>query len=45
MKYLTAVVVVGLAFYSLEMATTASEIEPFKTAITAKFARSWPFAA
>ena len=42
-KYATAVIVIGLAFYSLDMATTASEIEPFKTAITAKFARAWPF--
>lgn len=25
------------------MATTASEVEPFKTAITARFARNWPF--
>ena len=43
-KYATAIIVIGLAFYSLDMATTASEIEPFKTAITAKFERAWPFA-
>lgn len=42
-KYVAAAVLIGLAFYSVEMATTASEIEPFKTAITAKFVRGWPF--
>ncbi len=42
-KYGTAVFVIGSAFYSLDLATTASEIEPFKTVITAKFERAWPF--
>ncbi len=44
LKYVAAVFVIGLAFYSVDLATTASEIEPFKTAITAKFERGWPFA-
>ncbi len=42
-KYVAAVVVLGLAFISMDWATAAAEIEPFKTAITAKFERSWPF--
>jgi hypothetical protein len=44
-KYVTAVAVVGLAFYSLDMAMTAAEIEPFKTAITSGFTRAAPFVA
>ncbi|MBT5860304.1 MAG: 4Fe-4S binding protein, partial [Alphaproteobacteria bacterium] len=42
-KYIAAVVVVGLVFISVEMAGTASEMEPFKTAISANFMRAWPF--
>ena len=42
-KYIAAVVVVGLVFVSVDMAGTASEMEPFKTAISAKFMRTWPF--
>jgi NosR/NirI family nitrous oxide reductase transcriptional regulator len=44
LKYVLAVGLIGLAFYSIESATTMSEIEPFKTAITAGFSRAWPFA-
>ena len=42
-KYIAAVVVVGLVFFSVDMAGTASEMEPFKTAISANFMRAWPF--
>ena len=42
-KYVTAIVIVGLAFVSIEAATAASEIEPFRTAITSKFVRGWPY--
>ncbi len=42
-KYLAAAVVLGLAFVSVGTAESAAEIEPFKTAITAKFTRAWPF--
>src|SRR5262249_37334452 len=42
-KYVAAAAVLGLAFINTDMATTASEIEPFKTAITAHFTRAWPF--
>ena len=31
-----------MVIYSLDMASTAAEVEPFRTAITAKFARNWP---
>jgi polyferredoxin len=42
-KYITAVVILGLAFYSAEAATQVAEVEPFKTAITSHFTRAWPF--
>jgi NosR/NirI family transcriptional regulator, nitrous oxide reductase regulator len=42
-KYVAAVAVLGLAFINTDMATSASEIEPFKTAITSHFVRNWPF--
>ena len=45
LKYVLAVGLIGLAVYSIEWATALSEIEPFKTAITAGFARAAPYAA
>ena len=42
-KYASAAAVFGVVIYSLEMASTAAELEPFRTAITAKFARNWPY--
>lgn len=42
-KYLSAAIILGLAFVSLDAAVTASEIEPFKTAINSHFTRSWPY--
>lgn len=42
-KYAAAAGVLGLAAYSMALATTAAEIEPFKTAITMKFERTWPY--
>lgn len=44
-KYLAAVVVIGLVFFSVEWADRAGEIEPFKTVITVKLDREWPFVA
>ena len=44
-KYAVAAGVLGLAAYSMTMATTAAEVEPFKTAITMKFQRTWPYVA
>ena len=42
-KYIVLIVLVGASFYSLELAEKMSEIEPFKTAITLNFVRTWPF--
>ena len=42
-KYIAAAVLLTLAFASIEAAESAAEIEPFKTAITAKFSRAWPY--
>ncbi len=42
-KYVAAVIVFGLAAFSLSAATTAAEVEPFKTAITLTFQRSAPY--
>ncbi len=44
-KYALAAGVLGLAAHSMSMATTAAEIEPFKTAITLKFQRTLPYLA
>ena len=42
-KYVILLILVGMSFYSLEMAENMSEVEPFKTAITLNFVRYWPF--
>ena len=42
-KYAAAAALLVLAFASIGTAESAAEIEPFKTAITAKFARAWPY--
>ena len=42
-KYVVAAVVLGAAAVAPGVASVAAEIEPFKTAITMKFARAWPF--
>ena len=44
-KYLAAIVILGLAFVSADAADTAAELEPFKTVITVRLAREWPFVA
>jgi NosR/NirI family transcriptional regulator, nitrous oxide reductase regulator len=44
-KYIAAAVLLGLAFVSIETAESAAEVEPFKTAITSKFTRAWPYLA
>ena len=44
-KYVAAALVLGLGFADSALATGATEIEPFKTAITAHFDRAWPFVA
>jgi NosR/NirI family transcriptional regulator, nitrous oxide reductase regulator len=42
-KYVAAVVVLALALTSLDPSGASTEIEPFKTAITSKFTRAWPY--
>ncbi len=42
-KYIIFLGLFGLSFYSMVMAEIAAEVEPFKTAITLKFMRAWPF--
>jgi len=42
-KYIIFICLFGLSLYSVELAFKVAEIEPFKTAITLKFMRSWPY--
>jgi NosR/NirI family nitrous oxide reductase transcriptional regulator len=42
-KYMIFLGLVGLSFYSLELAERYAEVEPFKTAIILKFDRPWPY--
>jgi len=42
-KYTLFVAIVALSFYSMEQALILSETEPFKTAISMRFMRPWPF--
>jgi len=44
-KYTAFVAILALSFYSMKMALVAAEIEPFKTAISLRFLREWPFVA
>jgi NosR/NirI family nitrous oxide reductase transcriptional regulator len=42
-KYVILAGLVISSFFSLRFAEVASEVEPFKTAITLQFIRTWPF--
>jgi NosR/NirI family transcriptional regulator, nitrite reductase regulator len=42
-KYTAFVGILALSFYSMHDALVAAEIEPFKTAISLRFLRAWPF--
>ncbi len=44
-KYIIFLGLFGLSLYSVDLAERMAEVEPFKTAIILKFARSWPFVA
>ena len=44
-KYVVLLGILGAAAAGSPLADTASEVEPFKTAITLYFVRSWPFVA
>ncbi|MGF1768160.1 4Fe-4S binding protein [Enterovibrio makurazakiensis] len=43
LKYGVLLVLVGTAFFQLSLAETMAEVEPFKTAVTLMFERTWPF--
>ena len=42
-KYIAAAAVLALALFAPDGAGSATEIEPFKTAIISKFTRAWPY--
>ncbi len=42
-KYGVLAILVALSFHDLDLAGTAAEIEPFKTAISLRFDRAWPY--
>lgn len=42
-KYTLFVAIVALSFYSMEQALLLAEAEPFKTVISMRFLRAWPF--
>nr|AWJ66050.1 nitrous oxide reductase maturation protein [uncultured bacterium] len=42
-KYMIFLGLLGTSFASLALAEQLAEVEPFKTAIVLKFARSWPY--
>jgi len=42
-KYTLFVAIVALSFYSMEQALILAEAEPFKTVISMRFLRAWPF--
>lgn len=42
-KYTAFVGILALSFYSMHLALIAAEVEPFKTAISLRFIRAWPF--
>lgn len=43
LKYVILLVLFGLSLQSMGDAVRAAEIEPFKTAVTLRFGREWPF--
>lgn len=42
-KYTLFMAILGLSFYSMDQALVLAEAEPFKTAISMRFMRAWPF--
>jgi NosR/NirI family transcriptional regulator, nitrous oxide reductase regulator len=44
-KYVAAVTVLALVLTRIDVSGATTEIEPFKTAITSKFTRAWPYLA
>jgi len=44
-KYTLFVAILALSFYSMDLALRLAEAEPFKTAMTLRMARAWPYVA
>jgi transcriptional regulator of nitric oxide reductase/NAD-dependent dihydropyrimidine dehydrogenase PreA subunit len=42
-KYIAAAVVLAVVLSGIDSSSATTEIEPFKTAITSKFTRAWPY--
>lgn len=42
-KYTLFMLILGLSFYSMDYALKLAEAEPFKTVISMRFQRAWPF--
>lgn len=42
-KYIIFLGLIGLSIYSLSLAETFSEVEPFRTSIVLRFLRGWPY--
>jgi NosR/NirI family transcriptional regulator, nitrous oxide reductase regulator len=42
-KYIAAAVVLAVVLSGIDASSATTEIEPFKTAITSKFTRAWPY--
>ncbi len=42
-KYTLFILILAISFYSMEKALVIAEVEPFKTAISMRFMRQWPF--
>jgi NosR/NirI family nitrous oxide reductase transcriptional regulator len=45
LKYIAAAAVLALVLSGVDSSEASTELEPFKTAITSKFLRAWPFVA
>ncbi len=45
LKYVVLAAIIGSAFFSATLTDKLVEVEPFKTAITLNFVRSWPYVA
>ena len=43
LKYTLFMMILGLSFYSMEHALILAEVEPFKTVVSMRFSRAWPF--
>jgi NosR/NirI family nitrite reductase transcriptional regulator len=44
-KYVAFIAILALSFHDMRLALKAAEIEPFKTAVSMRFDRAWPFVA